>query len=866
MKRALLAITAALCVAPLVAGAAPSADRHSSIGRALTPEDLLEVQTVAGLELSPDGAWVATTVVRPHRPGERNRLDLEDVQRADIWIARTDGGPARNVTGGAADAAGFWSVKWSPDGRRLAMLSTRGGDNVRLYVWARATGELRRLTEEGVDLSAQFLVAGEVRPQVIAWRDTEHLLAVVLPARVTPLRFRESELTGSLEAAAAATVLKGSGGTAVVWSSGDPSATIAQPSTVASLVSIDVASGLSKTLTELPVSETRLAYRTVVPSEDGRYAAVVVTGEPLPLAAATPIVTGEMFPPRLGLISLVDRGEVRWLTDLRPVFFNQSGSRLALRWASDDRLAVVGVPSGGARVDPDVFVVNAATTPVEQMVDARDELGRAIDARDVRWTATGALLVGGTLRAESERARESPDPVVRRMDRAPGSIPRDQWWMVTPSGVLRDLVSPSEMASLQLHASLPSGELIASGEGKLWIIEPQAGMRRMVRAPDGVSVLDIDSPGSSFGSLPVSSQVVLRTSGRRTGKHTWYEVDFSGPHPKWREMVSAPDTTRLARFSRASGGVTYVTADTRVCSKSARRGSAVELLSLNRFLDSVAPPVYETVRYETAGGQQLIASLLLPRGYVKGRRYPLVVVVYGGSHVSAVGRDDRHVASYLSPLVLAGQGYAVLEPSIPLAPPGIPSDPLFDLDNGVEPAVAKVIEMGVADADRVGVMGTSYGGYTTAGLIARSRRYRAAVAVSGIYDLVSSYGTVDLRYRYTPNGLAARLGAYGAESQQLRMGVPPWRDPERYWRNSPLAHVERIEAPLLLIHGSVDSVPMGGAEEMFVALNRLGKRAELVRYLGEGHQLESPANIVDAWQRILGWFATHLEPESRASH
>src|SRR5207249_7266115 len=89
-------------------------------------------------------------------------------------------------------------------------------------------------------------------------------------------------------------------------------------------------------------------------------------------------------------------------------------------------------------------------------------------------------------------------------------------------------------------------------------------------------------------------------------------------------------------------------------------------------------------------------------------------------------RDERYQGYYLNPLLLASRGYAVLTPSIPLAPMGAASDPLLDIDKGVEPALAKAIEMGLADANRIGVMGASYGGYTTLGLIARSTRFRAA--------------------------------------------------------------------------------------------------------------------------------------------
>jgi dipeptidyl aminopeptidase/acylaminoacyl peptidase len=85
-------------------------------------------------------------------------------------------------------------------------------------------------------------------------------------------------------------------------------------------------------------------------------------------------------------------------------------------------------------------------------------------------------------------------------------------------------------------------------------------------------------------------------------------------------------------------------------------------------------------------------------------------------------------------------------------------------------------------------------------------------------------------------------------------GHSPVRDPERYWRNSPIRYSDAIHTPLLLLHGDADHVPLAQSEEMFNALYRQGKRAMLVRYDGEEHILMSPANAVDYWARILAWF------------
>jgi len=96
------------------------------------------------------------------------------------------------------------------------------------------------------------------------------------------------------------------------------------------------------------------------------------------------------------------------------------------------------------------------------------------------------------------------------------------------------------------------------------------------------------------------------------------------------------------------------------------------------------------------------------------------------------------------------------------------------------------------------------------------------------------------------------------------MAGPPWKDPQRYVRNSPLMFANRVETPLLVLHGDLDqAVPIQQAEEFFTALQRQNKPVTFIRYLGEGHVIKSPANVKDAWQRIYAWFDEFLGPDGR---
>jgi len=172
----------------------------------------------------------------------------------------------------------------------------------------------------------------------------------------------------------------------------------------------------------------------------------------------------------------------------------------------------------------------------------------------------------------------------------------------------------------------------------------------------------------------------------------------------------------------------------------------------------------------------------------------------------------------------------------------------------VIPAVDKVIEMGIADPNRLFLMGQSFGGFSTYGLVTQTQRFKAAVSLAGLSDLISLYGQFDARVRYTEYPQEDLFMAALMESAQSRMGNPPWKDLGRYIRNSPIFYVDRVQTPLMIIQGDMDYVAMQQGEEFFTSLYRQGKRAKFVRYWGEGHVLESPANIRDMWNQIFAWF------------
>lgn len=168
------------------------------------------------------------------------------------------------------------------------------------------------------------------------------------------------------------------------------------------------------------------------------------------------------------------------------------------------------------------------------------------------------------------------------------------------------------------------------------------------------------------------------------------------------------------------------------------------------------------------------------------------------------------------PQLFAALGYAVLLASMPEIKNPSDSHALEPLLNGVIPALDAAIAHGVADPDRIAVLGQSDGGFAVLGLITQTKRFRAAIASAGFSNFTSLYGTFYGQYRYGDSGrpdAAQVLRMLQMEKGAMGMGGPPWQVPDRYRENSAIHRADKVETPLLLIHGEMDYIPIQQAEE-----------------------------------------------------
>ncbi len=147
------------------------------------------------------------------------------------------------------------------------------------------------------------------------------------------------------------------------------------------------------------------------------------------------------------------------------------------------------------------------------------------------------------------------------------------------------------------------------------------------------------------------------------------------------------------------------------------------------------------------------------------------------------------------------------------------------------------------DGERLGVTGGSYGGFMTNWIITQTPRFKGAVAVASLSNLISFYST-----SLYQDLIHAEFGGF------------PWDNFELLWQWSPFDYVRQVQTPTLFLHGENDNdVHITQAEEMYMALKRRGVETVLVRYPREGHGLREPKHRVDALERTVNWFDRYVK-------
>jgi len=276
-----------------------------------------------------------------------------------------------------------------------------------------------------------------------------------------------------------------------------------------------------------------------------------------------------------------------------------------------------------------------------------------------------------------------------------------------------------------------------------------------------------------------------------------------------------------------------------------------QISATNVFQDNYAWHHSELIDFVSEAGVRLQAALRYPANYDSSRQYPMIVYTYeilsNGLHSYTTASET----SYYNQMVWQQEGYFVLNPDIVYTP----REPGVSALQAVRPAVEKIVEMGLVDAARVGLIGHSWGGYQAAYIPTRTNMFAASVAGAGLTDFVSMMGAI-----HWSSGLPE---SSHWETGQARMEVPFWEDEEAHRRNSPIHKVQDLETPMLMMYGDDDgTVDYDQGTEFYNFARRAEKQMVLLVYEGEGHSLRQEKNQKDYQRRILEWFGHYLKDDT----
>jgi dipeptidyl aminopeptidase/acylaminoacyl peptidase len=256
----------------------------------------------------------------------------------------------------------------------------------------------------------------------------------------------------------------------------------------------------------------------------------------------------------------------------------------------------------------------------------------------------------------------------------------------------------------------------------------------------------------------------------------------------------------------------------------------------------------ELVEWTSDDGIPLQGVVIKPGNYEPGRRYPVLTYFYRFFSQRLHEFNQPAINHRPSFPIYASDGYIVFLPDVrfEVGRPGISSL------KSVVPGVKKLVDMGLADPDALGLHGHSWSGYTTSYIVTQTNIFAAAVAGAPVSNMTSAYGGI----RWG-TGLARQ---FQYEQSQSRLSGSLWEARADYIENSPLFYADRVETPLVIMHGDEDeAVPWYQSIEFYLGLRRTGKHAVFLQYRGEPHHPQKYANKLDYSIRMKEFFDHYLK-------
>lgn len=763
------------------------------------------------VRVSPDRRRIAVEIYRARSDGSPSLGELAAEGRTDLWIFNLDDGVGRKITSGGLGAGGAWAPVWSPNGDRVAFVTNRGTPGVaRLAVWDLRSQSVIHESDRGISLDTNFGSAGPYAPNgriPVGWTDNDHLLAVLMPkGEVEPLLSPgdpKSLFEPAWERSARGEV------SATTWDARE----LQVCGTANELVSIDLKRGKSHHLVAGSI-------RAVSVAPNGSAAIVVRATSPVQRTAD---------------------GTMRAIQNWNAYTMDPNVRSEAVYVSLTSGIAGQQKISG-----PFVPSLSVKTFP--------------------RWSdySEDAFVLVLNESAQASLVRVSPSGKQEVL--ASGSSPARM-------AALAELVKLQKPGDRVRHLQLPAS-WEGAGISKEVVTIDLGGARfailddREVVVVDSRGIVedrkvvgDVDLVVPPFRSEKQDHLIVRSRSSNRFSHITVSEIGIKSTDVPLPDGVFdihgvLSDGSYVVRFQRGQSiGIGLL-----------RNGSAIQpLATINESLSALGLPGPELVNLASSAEQPLFAQVFYPPGFRPGGDFPTIVNGYPGKIFAPRSEQTAEPLRFddLEAYYLAAAGYVVVRPSILIA--GDRShDIIATLANDIDRSADALVRLGISDPKRIGFYGHSYGGFAGLAVAIQSQKFEAIVVSAAFADLFY-YSTYVPSY-YRREGCApsrTRVRTYELETSPslLAMRSAAFADLSRYLNNSAVYRATEISTPLLLMHGEFDMAPIESVEQLFMNLEARRVPTKLIRYWGEGHNLENPANIRDSLEQMTRWFDEHLQVE-----
>lgn len=595
-------------------------------------------------------------------------------------------------------------------------------------------------------------------------------------------------------------------------------------------------------------------------STDGRYLAGLRQANLLQPDPSKPNVDWVQSRSQLTLFDLHEGGAPKPIAPDKHIFIE------TLAWAPDqNRLAFFAWNEGESVQSGHFHALDAQTGEVtpypHRGLDLASERERGFAQKPER-----VMWVGGRLAMLARRhVGETPKLTYRNI--RPRDAGKADWFLLDAQGRAENLTAQfKEISPVPLHADADTLTILADGD--VWRVGP-------AREPQNLTASitpSLSLPNAlRYSTLhrPFRKEAILVSED--TGAPGFALIDLekdkaafvASPAPDAEFFGGAVKAGAVLFRHDHENGADLVVAHT--------DGRKAVVAKLNAHMANVEKTEWTTIKYKVKshmGEQEVESCVLLPPGYKKGKRYPIIVEIYpnrGASCMSASSRRFNAIGRRPGPYsehLLAARGYVVIQPNTSAEMTQTKDGPIGGMASMTEQAVQALVDQGYGDPERVGMIGISQGGFASLWLATQMPLFKATVSLNGWSDMyVHYFDTSYIQKFYThESGFKGSASRYESTTgSDFPIGKKPFDDPLAYVRPSPLFNAQKVSAPVMLIHSDMDSFSSDQYERMYVALNLQRKPAKLLRYWGEGHGPSSPGNIRHMWNQIFEWFDRYVK-------